>query len=140
MKKLSVILGLVAVVLVLGACELPITYSDQPLEGTGGAAGWTVASGTIDGSGSVDLEGSIAGTSIMFTIDPLVVGEVRLKFDLFDLAGSKTITYYDGATNYIMADGAFEVTAITSTTVSGRLQASDSYQTFDGTFELTIIP
>lgn len=138
MRKVAAIFGVLVLLVVLGGCEMPINYSEQPLEGLGGAEGWTLVSGTISSSGFVSMEGSIADTSIIFTVDPLVVGEVRLDFNLFDLANAKTVTYYDGTTNYIMAEGGYEITAITDTTVSGQMYVYDSNQTFSGTFTLTI--
>jgi hypothetical protein len=140
MKKLAVFF-IVAFASLLASCEFPLNYASTPLAGVGSTAdGWAMVSGTIDADGDVEIVGNLAGRNLLFTVSPLAVGEVRLQMNLFDLANMKTVTFYDGSTNYIMSEGGYEILSITDTTVSGRMYVYNDTHTFNGTFDLTRVP
>lgn len=115
------------------ACEPIINYSTEPLHGKGGTAeGWVFTDGTISIDGSVTINGTLANRRIIFTVSLIQTGEVKLG-NIFDL---RTVTYYDGTTNYIFSKGKYEITEITNTIVKGRMYIYSNTMSFNGTFEL----
>ncbi len=137
MKTIRIIISIAVLTLFFSSCQVPINYGTEPLSGYGDAEGWTFVSGTIDSDDGVIILGSVRNTRLYFTVSPLLVGEFKLKLNPYSLINTRTVTYYDGSTYNYISDGAYEITSITDTTVSGRMNIYDGYRTFDGTFELT---
>ncbi len=148
MKKL-IVLGVIlgALALVVG-CSLTLPYSDQVLTGTIGGDAFTFVDGYIDADGNVDMYDeakdftdvfSFSETypKIIFTWDPVEIGEKKLSLNLFDLVNSYTITGVStDLTNYIFTDGNIEITEVTATEVKGRMHITYENDKLDGTFTL----
>jgi hypothetical protein len=139
MKRACLFGAILVIGLAMMSCELPISYGTATLSGPIGGQVWTFVSGTIDADGSVDMTGDLAGFSVMFTVNPIQVGEVRLNLNLFDLLNAKTVTLYDGATNYIVSEGAYEILTVTATEVTGQMNVWDDDNSVNGVFTLTRI-
>lgn len=121
----------------LVACEPPYTYSTALLHGKGGAAeGWIYTDGTIRTNGDVTINGTLANCRLIFTLDPLKTGEVKLG-NIFNLS---TITYVyfenNNPKNVLFSKGKYEITEITQTHVRGRMYIYNDTMSFNGTFEL----
>jgi hypothetical protein len=137
MRKALLFVGGVLLVVLLAGCQ--ITYSQDPLAGTIGGTAWTFTDGTISSTGSVSMNGSVSGYTVIFTVDPLEVGSVELQFNLFDLANAKTVTCYDGTTNYIITEGNYEILTITDTEVTGQMNFTSEDCSLNGQFTLSRI-
>jgi hypothetical protein len=139
MKRVFLFMCGLLLVVALTSCQ--IGYSTTPLSGTIGGQAWTFTSGTISATtGIVTMEGSIAGDSIVFIVDPYAVGEVKLEFDLFDLASAETVTLYDSSENVsnVLIEGAYEILTITDTEVTGQMNIYSDTDSMNGTFTLTV--
>ncbi len=91
----------------------------------------------VDGEGC----GSIPEGNQVFFYVPNKVGVYKLKFDLNNLEASQTITLFEdeGVMNSIAAEGVIEITAITETTISGRIDAKvDAENNVNGNFTVNI--
>ena len=143
----SIILSLL---LVIAACDLPVSYSSEVLTGLANGEPWTFASGSIDRNGYVkmyaeevifgDVFTALPSDVIFFTINPLEEGEVRLQLDPSGLNTSKAVTMYIDGVNHICTRGGYEVLIITDTEISGRMRAEADNENFiNGTFTLTRI-
>ncbi len=86
-----------------------------------------------------DLFGFGDQVSVFFDI-PAQVGVYELSFDLSNLEDGRTVTLFnpDGANNIIASEGAVEITEITATTVSGRIDARGSESSVNGNWSATI--
>ncbi|HPD80795.1 MAG TPA: hypothetical protein PK025_07065 [Spirochaetales bacterium] len=134
MQRSCIVKGLFSFLLLatIFACK-PLTYSTEPLHGSGGTAeGWVFTNGTIRQDGSATLYGTISSTRIIFTLSPFQTGEVQLG-NIFDL---RTVTYFDGTTNHLFSKGKYEITEITDTLVKGRMYIYSDTMTFNGTFTM----
>jgi hypothetical protein len=139
MKKTLLLAGGILLVVLLASCQFAAAYSADPLSGTINGTAWTFTDGTIDSTGVVTMKGSVSGYEVLFTVSPLQVGSVKLKLDLFDLASTKTVTLYDGTTNYIIADGNYEILTVTDTQVTGQMNITSDNNSLNGQFTLSKI-
>ncbi|TFG58340.1 MAG: hypothetical protein E4H36_15455 [Spirochaetales bacterium] len=140
-------LRLLGLVLVIAGCSLS-SYSETTLTGTIGGQAFTFADGYIDADGSAQLFNAAqdftdafsydwtAVPKIMFTVNPVGVGEHKLQLNLLDLANAFTVTGYDGTTNYIFTEGTLEITEVTDTEVKGRMHITSDTDDLDGIFTL----
>ena len=133
------------------------TFKNQNLSGKIGNTSWTLNDGYADVYGideqsqvSVDLfmeaeegEGCSAlakGNEVLFTL-PNKVGLYLLKFELNDFENSVVVNLFeeDGYINNLASTGAVEITAISDTQVSGRIDARIDEESFvNGNFTVDI--
>lgn len=133
------------------------TFKNQNLSGKIGNISWTFNDGYADVYGideqsqvSVDLfmeaeegEGCSAlakGNEVLFTL-PNKVGLYLLKFELNDFENSVVVNLFEeeGYVNNLATTGALEITAISDTQVSGRIDARiDDASFVNGNFTVDI--
>ncbi len=133
----------------LAACGGVDSIKKEAPSGTLGGKSWSLGKAVVFKSGS-DLDinlypdssiedcGYGENADSVFWGMPAEEGARTLKLDLFDLAGSQTVTYYDGSTNYILTDGVVNVAELTGTEVTIGINATDSDNTINGTFTTTL--
>lgn len=80
------------------------------------------------------------GDRVFFTL-PSNTGVHLLKFDFNDLEGSRTVTLFDDeeVMNVIATEGAVEITSVTDTHVTGRIDArADEDNFINGNFTVPL--
>lgn len=133
-------------------------FKDQNLTGKVDNVDWAYQTGyaSQDGTSSGSMlyitlvqghegEGCSAspeGDHVFFTV-PNATGLYKLKFDYnnWDAEDNQIVTLFDEetTTNYFASEGAVEITSITSTEISGRIDARSEEDTFvNGRFTITI--
>lgn len=158
MNRLSFLLfGFAAVLFSCGEDEKPAySFKNQDLSGKIGNTEWTYTDGyaEIYGTGddsqiSVDLfqqaegEGCSAfpiGNEVFFSM-PNKVGVYKLKLDLDNFESSKIVTLYEeeGSVNNLASTGAVEITSISDTQVTGKIDARLDGENFvNGNFSVSI--
>lgn len=129
-------------------------FIDKALSGKIEGGSWTFRSGYVDSSsyeGVKKLSMSFYGVTgdacsdfldgdrVIFSV-PMKIGVFPLKFSFTDLEGSQTVTLFDDETsmNNIATSGAIEILSISSTSVTGRIDAtSDDDNTINGNFTVS---
>jgi hypothetical protein len=157
MKKQLVCLAAVSIFAV--ACG-PEPILTTPPAGKIGGTSWTMQKAVVTKNSagdtlSIDLYGETvadcassapSGSTVprIFWSEPAANGTKQLKFDLFDLSGSQTVTFYTptGSNNNIITNGRLEVSNLSATSVTiGMLaKGSDSNDNINGTFTTNICP
>ena len=131
-------------------------FKNQNLSGKIANTSWTYGDGyaEIYGTGddseiyidmfvNVDGEGCDIipeGDQVFFSV-PNKVGVYKLKFDLNNPEASQTITLFEDeeVMNSIATEGAIEITAITESSISGRIDAKvDAENNVNGNFTVNI--
>lgn len=144
-KKIFVILLVVLAVLLIGSCDLfGPGFNETEITGTGTSGTWTFGSGTCSGTSgstySVHLYPVTGDDYIMFSALSSDEPET-LTINLFDMDNAKTVTYYDGSSNYIIIDGYRQVTVDeTAGTAVVKLNIYDNTNnlSFNGTVTLDV--
>ena len=80
------------------------------------------------------------GDEVFFSL-PLKTGLYKLKFNLSDMENSRTVTLFeDGTTtNHIASEGAVEITSISETQLSGKIDARvNKENSVNGKFSVSI--
>lgn len=160
MRKLS--LFAISLAALISSCgddenEKPsYSFKNQTLSGKIANTSWTFGDGyaEIYGTGDdselyidlfVDVDGEGCdilpeGDQVFFSI-PNKVGVYKLKFDLNSMENSQTVTLFEDEEfmNSIATEGAVEITAITETTISGKIDATvDAENNVNGNFTVNI--
>ena len=160
---LALILG---IMLLFGSCssskeETPTSttipdYKTTTLSGTMAGTAWTFYKGRVtvptSSSGKYyyrltndNISNACSSTYTGTSSNPYIlagrdeapaVGEEEL---CFTSGCSKTLTFYDGSMNYIIATGKIKIDTVTTTEVTGKMYAkgSDSDNEINGTFTLS---
>ena len=98
---------------------------------------YRLTSATISNACSSTYTGTSSNPLIIDSSDNATeVGEEEL---CFASGCSKTVTFYDGSMNYIIATGKIKIDTVTTTEVTGKMYAkgSDSDNEINGTFTLS---
>ncbi|MFY0654278.1 MAG: hypothetical protein JXQ96_19730 [Cyclobacteriaceae bacterium] len=138
------------------SCTGDPNFKNQTAQGSMDGNDWTFASGVAEkstfeaGKLSVQLidetftdicdEFLFDGNVVIFTVD-MATGVYKLCFSLGNNSNdvAQTLTLYDGTTNHIATMGAIEITSITDSEVSGRLDATADETSFvNGTFTVPL--
>jgi len=159
MKKVSILI--LSVTAILFSCggddENPShSFKNQNLSGKIANISWTYGDGyaEIYGTGEdseiyidmfVDVDGEGCdiipeGDQVFFSV-PNKVGVYKLKFDLNNPEASQTITLFEDeeVMNSVATEGAIEITAITESSISGRIDAKvDAENNVNGNFTVNI--
>ena len=129
-------------------------YIDQDLQGKIGGTDWIYKSGTGEESSydntliSIDIYdidpdgGGPCDNFVYFNADNIVMMSVPDSPGLYSLGSSRTITLYDGYTNYILTEGSLEILTIdTGGMVTGTIAAGyNSNNYVIGNFTVTYCP
>ena len=163
MKKLFYFI----IILIFGACSVTTEetatssttmpdYETTTLSGTMAGTAWTfykghvkvptsssgnyyyrLTSDNISNACSSTYTGTSSNPYIIYSRDDApAVGEEEL---CWASGCSKTLTFYDGSMNYIIATGKIKIDTVTTTEVTGKMYAkgSDSDNEINGTFTLS---
>jgi hypothetical protein len=129
-------------------------FKNQNLLGKINGGNWTYQEGTAETDGGTlrialfldqpepvcDIFGFSNGDQVFFTV-PNAVGVYALSFNLSGGGTGQTVTLFDiqETLNIICTEGAIEILTITSTEVTGRMDArSDAGSFVNGNFTATI--
>lgn len=129
-------------------------FIDQDLQGKIGGTDWIYQSGSAEidsfNNNSLDITiydidpdgGDACDVFAYFNADNIVMMSVPNQTGSYTLGNSRTITLYDGYTNYILTEGKLEILTVdTGTIVTGRIAAGyDSNNTVIGNFSVTYCP